>query len=627
MVVAVLGIAATPGWSASSGGGWDVSFPQCAGTRTVTLPVAPAIGVVGVNDGHPFSTNPCLTAQAAWAGSALHAYMNTDDPGPRSRQWPAATTPKTRTGPKRCVAIRRSRATTECAYDYGWKAARDAYARLSLALRRLAAQPARAGRAATAPSGVRWWLDVESANQWSGSAAMNTASIAGSLGYLHAARVASVGIYANRYDSHTLFAPNSGTFPAGTLSWLATGATTLTGGLEYCGYPGFAGSGYTWMVQYWPSSLDADAQCAGFVTGLRPLTAGLPGAGVRVNLVQPAPAATSITLTSSSPAGRFALTTAGPWTSSLTIPIGAGSRQSRAIAYDDTRSGIPIVSANVAGIAGRIAQRGAVTAGPAARIGITPAAPSVAVGGTRVLTLTGTDAYGNPVTRGLAGRWTSAPGIVGSVASAAGRTAVFRANAVGTSAVTAVLGGLTASATVAVVAPPGGTPGTVVGGLRLVAGRPSGAVRVRAWAPATGADGTWTIRLASATGRVARSAAGPWLSRLSVAVPAGSVISTPFYIRETTAGTPQVTATGALGTMSRTEHIGPAAPVRLTITPSRSHLAVRASGMLRVAGWDPFGNLTVARAVWIASQPRVVRLVATRGTAVRVIGRAGGGHG
>ncbi len=624
IVVAGLGVAAAPGWAAPSGGGWDVSFPQCAGTGTVSLPAAPAIGVVGVNDGRPFTTNPCLTAQAAWAGSALHAYMNTDDPGPRSRQWPAVTTAKTHTGPKRCVAIRRSRATTACAYDYGWKAARDAYARLSLALHRLAAQPANAGRIPASAAGVRWWLDAESANAWSGSVAMNTASIAGSLAYLRAAKAVSVGVYANRYDSHTLFAAGSRTFPAGTLSWLATGATTLTGGLEYCGYPGFTGSGYTWMVQFWPSSLDADAQCAGFVTGLRPLTAGVAGEGVRVNLVQPATATTSITLASSSPGGRFALTAAGPWTTTLTIPIAAGSRQSRAVAYDDTRSGVPTLTASVAGVPGRIAQRGSVTAGPPTQIAISPAGPTLAVGQTRVLALTGTDAYGNRVMRGLGGRWTSAPGVVGSVGSGTARTTVFHANAVGTSSVTATVGALAAHASVAVVAPAGGAPGTIVGGLHLTAGRPSAALRVRSWAPATGADGVWTVRVGSTTGRIASSPSGPWRSVLSVTVAPGGVLGTPFYVRDTRTGSSEITASGPLGTISRAESVGAGATVRVAVTPVRSHLALGAVEVLHLAGWDAFGNSTVPRASWVASRPRVVHLARARGPAVRVIARTGG---
>ncbi|MHB1906796.1 MAG: hypothetical protein ACYCRG_07835, partial [Acidimicrobiales bacterium] len=34
--------------------GFDVSFPQCGGA----LPPSPGFGIVGVNDGHGFSTNP-----------------------------------------------------------------------------------------------------------------------------------------------------------------------------------------------------------------------------------------------------------------------------------------------------------------------------------------------------------------------------------------------------------------------------------------------------------------------------------------------------------------------------------------------------------------------------------------
>lgn len=70
--------------------GYNVSYPQCG----KSLPTSPSFGIVGVNNGLLYSTNPCLGTELAWAqGAANRApafYANTADPGPAySSHWPS----------------------------------------------------------------------------------------------------------------------------------------------------------------------------------------------------------------------------------------------------------------------------------------------------------------------------------------------------------------------------------------------------------------------------------------------------------------------------------------------------------------------------------------------------------
>lgn len=623
-LVAVGLFAAGPVRAASGGGSWDVSFPQCAGTGTVGLPVTPAMGIVGVNNGTPFTTNPCLPAQVTWAGTALAAYINTDDPGPASRLWPAVTTAKSHTGPRRCVAVRRSRSTITCAFDYGWKAGRDAFTRMRRALARVAAEPGMSSRVPASAASMRWWLDVESANWWSRSTAMNTASIAGTLAYLRAVHVQSVGIYANRSDSHSLFTTNSTSFAAGTLSWLATGATTLTGGLGLCDYRGFTGAGYTWMIQYWPSSLDADAQCAGYIGGLGVVSAGMPATGLRVTLVQPAPVATTVTLTTSSPGGAFAATSAGPWTPALAIPIGAGARQGSTFAYRDTRAGVPSISASASGIPGRIGRYGLIVAGAPASITTTRPTFSVPVGANVRIGITGADAYGNAVTTGLAASWSTTPAILGAVGHSAGPSTVFQANAVGIATVQARLGALSTTAIVKVIAPPGGAPGTLAGGVRLTAGVRSGPMRIRSWSPASPATSAWTLAVSAPAARVAAAPTGPWVRTLQVTVPVGQIYSAQFYVRDTSAGAVTVTATGGGGTINSALMVVHGRAAAITATPAVVRIPVGGSSVIRVTGRDGFGNPIAVSGRWSVARPGVARLSVSRGMAARAHGRARG---
>ena len=99
-------------------------------------------------------------------------------------------------------------ASAACAYDYGWSAAEDAYAR---------ARSVAGDAAALSP----WWLDVETANSWSDDdLATNAAALQGTIAALQAAGVAAIGIYALAADwseiigATTASAPQNAPFAA-----------------------------------------------------------------------------------------------------------------------------------------------------------------------------------------------------------------------------------------------------------------------------------------------------------------------------------------------------------------------------------------------------------------------------
>ncbi len=339
--------------STASGGGWDVSWLQCTSSAsTEALPGSPTIGIVGVNDGRPYTTNPCLKSELDWAGNAAQVYLNTNNPGPGSAKWPTTT----QAGPEKCVLTKSkgTTATPSCAYDYGWNAAVSAYTTLTSAL---------TGRSKH-PQSLEWWLDVESANTWLSSTTLNTASIDGMIAYLNAQRVASVGIYANPKDSHTIFTASSA-FPPGTLSWLSTGETTLVAALSHCSYPGFTHNGVA-LVQYLPKTpaLDADAPCVGYISGQLNTVAGVATADLTVNLTHPAPVGgVRLTLSSSSPAGRFSLTGPAGASSAATVMVTIPATERTAtFSYWDTHAGSPSIVA--AGTIGRIANVATIVPGP-----------------------------------------------------------------------------------------------------------------------------------------------------------------------------------------------------------------------------------------------------------------------
>src|SRR5438270_1859389 len=137
--------------------GYDISWPQCGGD----YPGLPAgqFGIVGINNGRPYTFNSCFPSELAWAGSSglqPTVYLN-------------LSYGETDTGPQRCGEDDHG-----ClAYNWGFGAARYAFD---------AAWDSSGGEAQTIPV---WWLDVETENTWNDDQGLNQQVIEGAIDYLH----------------------------------------------------------------------------------------------------------------------------------------------------------------------------------------------------------------------------------------------------------------------------------------------------------------------------------------------------------------------------------------------------------------------------------------------------------
>lgn len=234
------GSAASP--AAATTPGYDISWPQCGGP----YPVSPAFGIVGVNKGIVFSSNPCLASEVTWAGGTSAAlYANTGNPGPAlSTHWPTG-----QTSPQVCSATTPD--TAACAYDYGYNAATDSYADAVSAFTALGLSGA--------PAGSGWWLDVETSNSWRSDVTLNVAALSGAVDYLGSvAHVASLGFYSTSYQWGVITGGTSA-FSAYS-SWVAGGADAA-GASANCAGPGFTGGGVT-LAQYPSGPYDANLRCS-----------------------------------------------------------------------------------------------------------------------------------------------------------------------------------------------------------------------------------------------------------------------------------------------------------------------------------------------------------------------------
>lgn len=431
---------AAGGAVAGSPAGYDISYPQCTGS----FPASPAFGIVGINDGKPFSANPCLgtgdgPSELQWAGVNAQLYVNTANPGPTlSTRWPDG-----QTSPEPCdTTANPGTNTAQCAYDYGWNAAVDSYqdavnAYISLGW-------AQAGAMRT-PVANAWWLDVESANSWTSNAALNVDVLQGEVDYLNSVGGASVGFYSTASDWQTI--TGASTSFAAYKSW-TPGASTLSQAQSDCSGAGVTGGGVA-MTQYPYSGFDGDYQCApqgpslSFASAPESLTAGSSSGPMSVTLPQASGTATAVTLASSSNAGGFAASPSGPWSSSLTVSVPAGS-MSASFYYIDTRAGQPILTASASGD-GNATQTETVTAAALASIAVTPASSQVRVGAHVSLSAAGQDRYGNTVP--VAPTWSISPA-VGSFSPNPGNPVTFTAGSTGTGEVTASVGAISGQASI-----------------------------------------------------------------------------------------------------------------------------------------------------------------------------------
>jgi hypothetical protein len=222
--------------------GYDISYPQCDGA----YPANPAFGIVGVNAGKVFSANPCLASQITWGGGAsAELYANTGNPGPAlSSFWPNG-----QTTPRVCDAANPD--TADCAYDYGWNAAKQS-------LDTAAAAYGSLGLTAS-PAATRWWLDVETMNSWRSTTWLNVAALQGEVDYLRSAGVTRLGFYSTTLQWGTI---TGGTTVFSPLPVWGAGSSSEKAALNLCRSTttSFTGGPLS-MVQYVASGFDVDIRC------------------------------------------------------------------------------------------------------------------------------------------------------------------------------------------------------------------------------------------------------------------------------------------------------------------------------------------------------------------------------
>ncbi len=284
-----------------------------------------------------------------------------------------------------------------------------------------------------------------------------------------------------------------------------TGACGPPGQNQFCDadFPGaqFIGS--------WQSFRTWTQPVVAFTSQPQTIPAGTPSAAIGLALLAPngAPqipsAPVSIALSSSSPTGQFSTAATGPWSSTLTLTVPAGSNVAPPFYYQDTKAGSPTITAAASGFTTG-EQTETVQPGPPTTVTVNPGFASVTALGSRGFTAAEVDAFGNPATAPVA--WSVAPGSLGTVQPSTGATTTFTAGPRGgTATLTATVQGATGpvSATAALTV----TPGVVrVASLRYGVGK------TRLFLTATVVDsGRRPVRAARVTVLV-RHNGGKWFS-------------------------------------------------------------------------------------------------------------------
>ena len=155
------------------------------------------------------------------------------------------------------------------------------------------------------------------------------------------------------------------------------------------------------------------------------LAAGVASPPLQLALASAVSRPLNVTLRSSSPAGAFSTTAAGPWTTTLTIPVAAGSGV--VFHYRDTRAGKATLTASAPGTTAATSEL-TVVAGAAARIAVTPASREVRARGETRFTATATDSFGNAARVGVT--WSVTPATLGTFVRGPEGTVTFRAGRV-----------------------------------------------------------------------------------------------------------------------------------------------------------------------------------------------------
>ena len=176
------------------------------------------------------------------------------------------------------------------------------------------------------------------------------------------------------------------------------------------------------------------------------VVAGVPSAPLELSIATAVTRPVTVTLRSSSPAGTFATSSAGPWTPTLALSVTPGIVG--AFFYRDTRAGDATLTATSPGTT-QATRAVTVVAGAAARVTIAPDSREVSTRGEVGFKGAATDAFGNAAAGTLA--WSVAPSTLGTVTRGSVGDVTFRAGRVlGRGTVTATLGSVVGTAAVSV---------------------------------------------------------------------------------------------------------------------------------------------------------------------------------
>ena len=174
------------GWYGPAGDGHDISWPQCRPDGTSSHPTDGGFAVIGLNNGRPFTANPCFADEWSWAGTLPGhgaVYLNVNAAGSADPAWDDP-------GPASCDARTPVLADADpgCGYNWGWHLGSYSIARL--------------------PGGTskpQVFLDVEGNRQsggrpiWQASQGVNAGVIKGLSDRLRAAGL-RIGAYSNPLD-------------------------------------------------------------------------------------------------------------------------------------------------------------------------------------------------------------------------------------------------------------------------------------------------------------------------------------------------------------------------------------------------------------------------------------------
>jgi hypothetical protein len=202
------------------------------------------------------------------------------------------------------------------------------------------------------------------------------------------------------------------------------------------------------LTEAWKSFRGWTQSVLAFGMTAQTIRAGSPSAAMSLALVASSGSAVispnplAVTLSSSSPEGVFSTSPAGPWSSTLSLTLAAGTGASAGFYYRQTRTGTNILTASAAGVTSGT-QTVTITPGPIAAVTITRASATVRARASQRFAAAGTDSYGNRVQ--VAAAWSLIPPTLGTITPRTGTATTFSAGrTLGTGTVTAAIASETA---------------------------------------------------------------------------------------------------------------------------------------------------------------------------------------